>query len=82
MLQLKCPRSGKPVDVQEVEPQRHNRYNTAAWGTEVPCPYCGETHQWTSGEWVSAMEALRKSPDAARVLVEDTQDGPSATTLP
>jgi endogenous inhibitor of DNA gyrase (YacG/DUF329 family) len=77
MLQLKCPKSGEPVDVQDVPPPRHSAYNAAAWGTEIPCPHCGETHLWTSSDWIRAMEALRDSPGAARVFV----DGDSVTAL-
>jgi endogenous inhibitor of DNA gyrase (YacG/DUF329 family) len=77
MLQLKCPKSGQPIDIQEAAPPRHSVYTADLWGTEVPCPHCGETHLWTKSEWVRALETLRHSPDAARVLV----DGDSVTAL-
>ena len=65
------------MDIQEAQPPRHNAYDAAAWGTEIPCPHCGETHLWTSSAWIRALETLRESPDAARVLV----DGDSITAL-
>jgi endogenous inhibitor of DNA gyrase (YacG/DUF329 family) len=79
LLQLKCPNSGEPIDLHDAQPPRPNAlYNTDLWGAEVPCPHCDETHMWWKPQWVSAMEALRESPEAARVLI----DGNSVTALP
>jgi endogenous inhibitor of DNA gyrase (YacG/DUF329 family) len=79
MLQLKCPETGKPIDLRDARPPRPNTlYNTGLWIEEIPCPHCGETHRWTKSQWVSAKEALRDSPDAARVLI----DRNSVSTLP
>jgi endogenous inhibitor of DNA gyrase (YacG/DUF329 family) len=74
MLQLKCPKSGEPIDIQDVPPHfalsRHNAYNASAWGTEIPCPHCAETHIWTSSEWIRALQTLRDSPKATRLLID------------
>jgi endogenous inhibitor of DNA gyrase (YacG/DUF329 family) len=82
MVQLKCPEAGEPIDVRDVAPEHALLPMAAvAWGTEVPCPHCGKGHLWTSSHMGQAMIALRDTPDATRVLVETTQDGPSATAL-
>jgi hypothetical protein len=76
MVQLKCPETGKPVDVVDVPPG-------AAMGgalsvTEIACPHCGKNHLWSSGHLGLAMRALNDFPEASRVLVDDG----SATALP
>ena len=77
MLQLKCPKSGEPIDVGDISPPRHNAYTTALTVSELPCPHCGQTHLWTSSDWVRASQSLRDSPGAARILI----DGDSVTAL-
>jgi endogenous inhibitor of DNA gyrase (YacG/DUF329 family) len=77
MVQLKCPETGKPVDIRNVE-TAPEVFNLAMHIREIPCPHCGEGHTWTSSEYVRAMMTLRDSPDASRILV----DGESATALP
>ena len=48
---------------------------------QLKCPGTGgETHIWTSSHWDVAMDALRDSPDAGRVLVDVGVD--SAIALP
>ena len=80
MVQLKCPETGEPVDIQDVSPRIAllRRHNLALWVRRIPCPHCGDTHPWSSGDQVRALESLADSPEATRVLVE----GESATALP
>lgn len=79
MLQLKCPETGKPVDLHDVPAEEALLpIGGAAKVWRIPCPYCGGSHTWTSSGFAMAMGALRDSPDAARVLVGDG----SATALP
>jgi endogenous inhibitor of DNA gyrase (YacG/DUF329 family) len=75
MVQLKCPETGKPVELGEISPDAYQALS--AWSRPVPCPYCGKVHAWTSGDLRSAMIALQSSPDATRVLL----DRGSATAL-
>jgi hypothetical protein len=76
MVQLMCPETRKPVDVGDVPP---GAFQAAVLSvTEIPCPYCGKTHLWSSGQLGLAMRALHDSPDARRVLVQ----GGSATAFP
>jgi hypothetical protein len=76
IVQLKCPETGKPVDVVDVPP---DAFMGGALGvTEIACPHCGKSHLWASGQLALAMRALREAPRAARVLVE----GDSATAFP
>ncbi len=71
MLQLKCPKTAERIDIQEVPPHLAlAHHNASAWGTEVPCPHCGETHMWTSSEWIRALQTLRDSPNATRLLID------------
>jgi hypothetical protein len=79
MLQLKCPETGKPVDIREHQPD---------WGVKahgfsrlVPCPHCGKSHAWTSHDEGLAHDALQHSPDTTRVLVEGEKDSRSATAF-
>jgi hypothetical protein len=76
MVQLMCPKTGKPVDVGDVPP---GAFQAAVLSvTEIACPHCGKNHLWSSGQLGLAMRALHESPEAGRVLVE----GGSATALP
>jgi hypothetical protein len=78
MVQLKCPETGKPVDIRDASPKAAGwPRNLALGGTEIPCPHCSESHIWTTSHWWIAMDALLESPDATRILV----DGASATAL-
>ena len=78
MVQLKCPQTGKPVNIGDVSPDVAFREMTADMRVQgIPCPHCGEDHRWSSSHFALAMEALRNSPEASRVLV----DGGSATAL-
>ncbi len=71
MLQLKCPETGKPVGIQETPPETAFVPMTLATHIrEIPCPYCGEGHMWTSSHLSLAMQTLRDSPGATRVLVD------------
>jgi len=76
MVQLKCPETGKLVDLGDVAPEAH--IALSLWSRPVACPHCGKEHSWTSGQLGLAIETLRRSPKATRVLVEDG----SATALP
>ena len=83
MVQLKCPETGKPIDIGDAPPERANMPTAAVHSTrEVPCPHCAKRHIWSSSHMGHAMIALSDSPDATRVLVEATQDGITATALP
>jgi hypothetical protein len=80
MVQLKCPETGKAIDMFEY---RSGMGITAdSFSRSIPCPHCGESHPWTSWYRGQAIMALQRSPHASRVLVETTQDGFSATALP
>jgi hypothetical protein len=80
VVQLKCPETGEPIDVWK---HRAGAPITAdLFSMEIPCPHCGESHQWTSGDRGLAAQALERSPDSTRVLVEQTPDGNVATALP
>jgi hypothetical protein len=76
MVQLKCPETVKLVDLGDVPPEAH--LARSLWSRPVACPHCGKKHSWTSWQLGLAMETLRRSPEATRVLVEDG----SATALP
>jgi hypothetical protein len=80
MVQLKCPKTGKAIDMLEYR----SGMGIAAvmFSRPVSCPHCGEDHTWTSGYLGQAIMALQRSPHASRVLVEPTQDGASTTALP
>ena len=75
MVQVKCPETGKPVDIMEVRP--HSPMHADRFSKLVPCPHCGKSHTWTSGMRGLAYRTLNASPEATRVLVE----GDSATAL-
>jgi endogenous inhibitor of DNA gyrase (YacG/DUF329 family) len=78
IVQLECPETGKPVDIGDVSPEVALMPTAAVLAvTEIPCPHCGAGHPWSSGHWVRAMNALRDSPEATRILVE----GDSASAL-
>jgi predicted RNA-binding Zn-ribbon protein involved in translation (DUF1610 family) len=80
IVQLKCPETGKPVDVW--------RYNAGdlitahAFSKPIPCPHCGKEHAWTSSDRGLAVRTLQSSPDATRVLGEGERGNRSATALP
>lgn len=76
LLQLKCPETGKLVEIADVPPEAH--IALSLWSRPIACPHCGTEHPWTSGQLARAMKALHDSPGAARVLVE----GDSATAVP
>jgi hypothetical protein len=76
MVQLKCPETGKPVDIVDVPPGA--ALGGALSVTEIACPHCGKNHLWASGHLGLAMQALNDSPEAGRVLIE----GDSATAFP
>lgn len=83
MVQLKCPETGRAIDIGDVEPRVAHMPMTADLRmSTVACPHCGEHHRWGSPHWGNAMIALRDRPDATRVLVEGTPEGISATALP
>ena len=83
MVQLKCPETGKPIDIRDVSPELALLPENAAMHiTEIPCPHCGMGHIWTSSHMSHAMIVLRHRPDAPRVLVEKTPEAISATALP
>lgn len=83
MLQLKCPETGEPVDIRDVSPRVAllRRHNAALWVRRIPCLHCGNTHSWSSGDEVRAIETLADSPDATRVLVEGESTSRSVTAL-
>ena len=79
MVQLKCPETGEAIDLFEY---RSGMAITAdIFSRSIPCPHCGESHTWTSWYRGAAINALQRSPDATRVVVEATEDGYSATAL-
>jgi hypothetical protein len=79
MLQLKCSETGKPVDIADCPPDAH--LALSLWSRPIACPHCGKDHPWTSGHLGLAMQALQRSPEASRVLVDHAQDGVSATAI-
>ena len=80
MVQLKCPKTGKPIDMLEY--MSGMGIAAVIFSRPVQCPHCGENHTWTSWYLGEAIMALQRSPQASRVVVEATQDGFSATALP
>lgn len=80
MVQLKCPETGKPIDIYEYRSPGITHANI--FSRQVSCPHCGEPHTWTSWYLGEAIMALQRAPDATRVLVEATEDGYTATALP
>jgi hypothetical protein len=80
-LQLKCPATGKPVDVvRNAVP--NGLVPLSLFVREIPCPHCGENHLWTHGHLALAIETHHRSPEATRVLVDaDPATGLSATAL-
>jgi hypothetical protein len=80
MVQLKCPETGKAIDLFEY--WSGMAITADIFSTSIPCPHCGESHTWTSSYRGEAIQALQRSPHATRVLVETTEDGYSATALP
>jgi len=72
-VQLKCPTTGELVDIGDLSPRVASirRYSLALWVKRIPCTHCGDSHPWSSSDWIRAYEALADSPDAARVLVGD-----------
>jgi endogenous inhibitor of DNA gyrase (YacG/DUF329 family) len=76
MVQLKCPKTGKPVDIKDLPP--NSLMPLDIFSRPIRCPHCGEDHTWTSGKRALAYQALKASPEARRILV----DGESATALP
>ena len=76
MVQLKCPETGKLVNIGDVPPEAG--IALSLWSRPVACPHCGKEHPWSSGHFALAMKTLHNSPDATRVVVE----GDSATALP
>lgn len=79
-VQLKCPATGKPIDLGEY--WSGMGITADAFSRTIPCPHCGGRHTWTSSYRGQAIMALQDSPHASRVLVEITQDGFTATALP
>lgn len=82
MVQLKCPETGKPVDIGEVTRDTRDggpfRGEADVYGARpVPCPHCGNDHPWSANRIGLALLALQGSPEASRVLV----DSESATAL-
>jgi endogenous inhibitor of DNA gyrase (YacG/DUF329 family) len=80
IVQLKCPETGKPVDVWEYRPG--DLVTADLFSRLIPCPHCGQNDQWTSSERGLAAQSIERSPRPTRVLVERTQEGSSATVLP
>jgi hypothetical protein len=80
MVQLKCPETGKPIDMFEY--RSGMGVTLDIFSRSIPCPHCGEEHTWTSEYRGEAIQALQRSPHASRVLVETTPEGFSATALP
>jgi endogenous inhibitor of DNA gyrase (YacG/DUF329 family) len=78
-VQIKCPETGKAVEVWHYRPGdivQANRFQKL-----IPCPHCGSEHTWSSHDRGLAVQALQTSPTAARVLVEGDRDSRSATVL-
>lgn len=80
MVQLRCPETGKAIDIFEY--RSGSGITADIFSTTIPCPHCGESHTWTSWYRGEAIMALQRSPHASRVVVETTEDGYSATALP
>jgi hypothetical protein len=81
VVQLKCPETGEPFDVWRHEPGAP--ITADAFSAWIPCPHCGDNHDWSSSERGLAAQALQRSPSATRILVERTPAGDySATALP
>jgi endogenous inhibitor of DNA gyrase (YacG/DUF329 family) len=75
MVQVKCPETGRPVDIGDVP--REANIALSLWSRPIACPHCGKDHPWSSGHFGLAMKTLHDFPDATRVLV----DGDSAIAL-
>jgi endogenous inhibitor of DNA gyrase (YacG/DUF329 family) len=81
IVRLKCPETGKPVDVWQYTPG--SPMHADRFSKLIPCPHCGKNHAWTSRDRATAVRGLNASPDATRVLVEHRErDAVSATALP
>jgi endogenous inhibitor of DNA gyrase (YacG/DUF329 family) len=76
MVQLKCPETGKPVDIADIPP--HAVMAMSYTVTQLACPHCGKNHPWSSGHMGLALETLHGFPEARCVLVDDSL----ATALP
>jgi hypothetical protein len=76
MVQLRCPETGKPMDLGDVSP--HAAQAAVLYSKEIPCRNCGKKHLWTNGHDALVLKTLQASPEASRVLVE----GYSAAALP
>jgi endogenous inhibitor of DNA gyrase (YacG/DUF329 family) len=79
IVQLKCPETGRPVDVWQYTPG--SAVHADRFSKPIPCPHCGKSHTWTSGDRGLAWRTLDDCPDATRMLVERTPEGNSATPL-
>ncbi len=80
IVQIKCPETGKPVDVESHQPGWGVKAN--GFSKPIPCPHCGKEHTWTSHDRGLAVQALEAAPEASRVLVEGEDGSRSATALP
>jgi hypothetical protein len=79
MIQLKCPETGKPLDIGDVPPDALMALSLSS--RPIACPHCGKDHPWSSGHLGVAMQAIHRSPEASRVLVVNAADGVTASTL-
>jgi hypothetical protein len=71
MVQLKCPKTEKSIDIRDVSPRIALLPQAASAGaSSIPCPHCGDTPRWTVVDWGRAPQALRDSPDATRLLID------------
>src|SRR4051812_41362303 len=73
IVQLTCPETGKPVDILEVPAGAFQAAVLSS--TEIPCPHCGKTHLWTSGDLglsdASAPRLTRGEPRTRRGWLGD-----------
>jgi hypothetical protein len=58
MVQLRCPETGKPMDLGDVPPDAV--LAAVLYSKEIPCPHCGKAHPWTS--WHDALVLKRSRP--------------------
>ena len=80
IVQIKCPETGKSVDVETQQPGWGHKAH--GFSKPIPCPHCGMEHAWTSHDRALAVEALEACPEASRVLVYGEHGSRSATALP
>ena len=68
MLQLKCPDTGRPVDLRDAPPDANIALSASSRRSRVFT--AAGKNRWTSGHLGLAIQALYASPDVTRVLID------------